>query len=329
MKAPVDTASGERAYTWFCVINNPQNVLSGETPDEEIPQALLDIWIEDDPENNTGAANLERSDTGTRHSHLVLSSKKQSRFSKLRRLYGNAIHCEKMRGTRQRAMDYITKTGKFHEKAHTVIVPPVFCGEIVSNSGKRSDLERIEEMICEGFDPQQIYAEDFKFRRFSRLIEQAHYDKMTESIPVERDVKVVWHYGESGSGKTYEYVKLCGEYGRDNVYLYDDFSSGGWDGYQYQPVLFIDELRDQIPFSELLRLLDRYPHQLHARYQNKQASWNEVHIASIYSPHELYTRLVGDRNKDVDSEKQLLRCIHSVVHHVCQDGEFKAHEEAF
>lgn len=330
-EAPEATATGsaasDRAYTWFCVVNNPQNMLPEGIPDEGIPQALLDIWLEDDPEN-TGAANLERADTGTKHSHLVLSSRKQSRFSKLRRLYGKSIHCEKMRGSRQRALDYITKTGKFCEKAHTVIVPPVFCGEIVSNPGRRTDLERVEEMIREGFAPRRIYAEDFRLRRFSRMIEQAYYDRMAESIPVERDVAVFWHYGESGSGKTYEYVKLCEERGRENVYLYDDFSSGGWDGYSYQPVLFIDELRDQIPFPELLRLLDGYPHQLHARYQNKQAAWNEVHVASVYTPRALYARLVGEASRDVDSERQLLRRIRHVVHHVCRDGEYESEIES-
>ena len=317
-----DNKDSEKAYTFFCVINNPKDI-TGDKPDEDIPKELIDMWIEDDPDNHSGAVNLEVGDSGTIHSHLVLSSKKQTRFSKLKSIYGKKIHIETMKGRKEDAKDYITKTGRFAEKSHTIIVQPYFCGDIVSNRGHRTDLQWIKQLIDDGLNPKEIFAENFSFRRYDKMIGSAYYEKRIEEIPTLRDVKVVWHTGETETGKTYEYIKLCEKYGQENVFLYCDFKSGGFDHYDYEPILFIDELRDQIPYPELLRLLDKYTYDLHARYQNKRANFNEIHIASILSPKEVYDLLIPPHRRVKEPYSQLERRIHQVIEHYVEDNQYK------
>lgn len=48
-----------------------------------------------------------------------------------------------------------------------------------------------------------------------------------QSVPVFRDVYVEWHCGAAGTGKSHEYVNLCEEFGRDNVYFANDYDNGG------------------------------------------------------------------------------------------------------
>ena len=63
-----------------------------------------------------------------------------------------------------------------------------------------------------------------------------------ESRVVVQAVEKKYLVGESGSGKSYTYVTLCQEHGEESVYFFSDYEGGGFDAYQGEAILFIDEM---------------------------------------------------------------------------------------
>lgn len=57
---------------------------------------------------------------------------------------------------------------------------------------------------------------------------------------------VTWCYGASGTGKTYEYIKLCEAFSPEDIYFCNDFENGGFDMYIENGaprILFLDEYK--------------------------------------------------------------------------------------
>ena len=126
--------------------------------------------------------------------------------------------------------------------------------------------------------------------------------------------------GESGTGKSYTYARLCKKYGEDAVCLVTDYSIGGLDHYIGEKILFLDEYKGELPYGMLLTICDKYKANIHARYRNIWALWNEVYIASIYPPEELYEIMVAKQHRTRDTHKQFLRRIHDITYFYMKKG---------
>lgn len=308
--------------SWFCVLNNPQKLDCFKDLDpEQMVDTAIEMWCREKPRRSC-AVNYEIGDSGTPHMHMVLEDPSKARFSALQKLFPS-IHINVTKGNKEQAEAYMNKTGKFEEKNHTVIIPAKFKGEIKAMQGARNDLKAIEKMIEEGLTPNEIMDQSIYFRKHESLIRKAFFAKRSKETPPKRDVKVIWHTGESGSGKSYTYVKLCEKYGEDQVYLLTDYSSGGFDEYCGERVLFIEEFKGGIKYQLLLNYLDGYKIQIHCRYANARALWTEVHITSIYPPDEVYNFMVEAERRDRDRLGQLMRRIETIIYHYKEDGLFK------
>lgn len=143
------------------------------------------------------------------------------------------MHIEPTKGSKEQAEDYINKRGKWEEKGEKIVATARY-GEIKGAQGQRRDFDAIDDLLLQGMNPSQIMEQSFAFRRFDKMIRQAYFDKRMRETPAKRDVSVYWHCGEAGSGKTYEYVKLCQKYGEESVYLLNDYDKGGFDNYAGQ-----------------------------------------------------------------------------------------------
>lgn len=310
----------DASRSWFCVLNNPQKLFGDISPDEMVNEAI-NKWVENHP-NRTCAVNYEISDSGTPHMHMVLEDPSKTRFSAVQKLFPT-IHIEPTRGNKKQAKDYILKQGKFEEKNHTVVVDAVFYGEITAGQGKRRDIDVIQDLLAQGMNPNEILDMSLSFRKHEALIRKAFFRKRFKETPTIREVIVYWHVGESKTGKSFVYTQLCEKYGKDSVYLVTDYESGGFDTYCGEPILFLDEFRGNMRFQALLNLLDVYPAQIHCRYANITALWNEVHITSVLPPEEVYCHMVDEEMRDKDKIEQLKRRISFVVFHYKLDGEYK------
>ncbi len=312
-----------KSRTWFCVLNNPEQIFGDIEPRECVNKAI-ERWVNGKPQR-TCAVNYEIGENGTPHLHMVLEDPSTTRFNSVRKLYDGKIHIEPTRGTKKDAEDYIHKRGKFEEKHTTIVVEPVYYGEIKANSGSRSDLYAVQEMIEMGMTPEEIIDTNIIYRRIEPIIKKAYFRKRSKETPPKRDIKVYWHVGNSGVGKSYTYIQLCEEYGEDNVYLLTDYDNGGFDNYMGQPILFMDEFKGSFKFQILLNYLDGYKIQIHCRFSNAYALWNEVHITSVYPPEKAYEFMVDESNRKTDRIEQLIRRITEIIYHYKENGEYKTY----
>lgn len=310
----------DNARSWFCVLNNPSSIF-GDIPPQEMVNNAIELWCADKPQRSC-AVNYEIGDTGNHHMHMVLEDPSKVRFSAIKKLFPS-IHIEPTRGNKEQAEDYILKRGCFEEKQHTVIVPAVFRGTIKANQGARKDLDIIQELLEQGQTPNDIMDISINYRKYETLIRKQYFRMKQKDAPTQREVKVIWHVGESGCGKSFTYTKLCEEHGKDAVYLLTDYDNGGFDNYCAEEILFMDEFKGNIRFQTLLNYLDKYPVQVHCRYANAYALWTEVHITSVFPPEEAYYSMVDPSMRDKDKKTQLFRRIETIVYHYQKDGEYK------
>lgn len=141
-----------------------------------------------------------------------------------------------------------------------------------------------------------------------------------------RSVRVYWHYGESGTGKSHTYVEIAERLGRENVYkITRDLGRGKFDTYEGERVLFLDEVKPcAIDWADLLLALDSYLYKPSARYQDSIALWEEVHVTSIYSPKEFWENAIPLERRKEESLEQLTRRIDvEVRHYKDKDGRYK------
>ncbi len=324
-KKYADVVSTDSRRSWFCVLNNPQKVFGDDMTPEEIVYKAIQLWIDEEPSRSCGV-NYEISDSGTPHLHMVLEDARKARFSAIKKLYGETIHIEPTKGSKQQALAYITKEAPFKEKEHTVVVPAVIVGSIQSNrkNGSINICDEIDAYIDEGLTPKQIMSLSSRFRKEEAVIRKAYFAKREAETPPKRDVEVIWHVGSSGTGKSYTYVQLCEQYGEEHVYMMSDYQNGGLDWYCGERILFMDELRE-MTYTVLLGMIEGLKKQIHCRYANALSLWTEVHITSIYPPEECYERMVPKDQRQRDSLEQLMRRISKIIYHYKEHGEFKSY----
>lgn len=306
--------------SWFLVLNNPKEhfpELENKSNDE-VSQFFCDLWCTSN--TRTGAFLLCRSAEGLEHMHMVVEDTVAMRFSKVKKAFRGIPHIEPTKGNKKQVEDYVNKTGVFAEKGE-IILSKVQKGEIFGRMGFRSDLEEIKTFINNGFTPQQLFNSNANFYTLENYINKIYYDKVVSETPFSRDNKVYWHFGSSGTGKTYSADELINNYGRDAVHYCSASDVNTFDNYTAQKILFIDELRATSRFfnySTLLSICDCRTVSVSARYHNKMMLWQEVHITSPLLPQELFTNL-----GKYDSIKQILRRIHCYVYHYTDNGKYK------
>lgn len=277
----------------------------------------------------------EIAETGTPHTHLyiLLGMGKKKRWSAVCNAFPHAHLESEVRGTPQQAVNYIKKEGH-EEKKHTQVKDSYEqWGElpaVLPTANKNEILLQIESLIAEDLRPEEIMSRSILFRQYESIIRKSFFSRRYSNTPPKRDIKVYWHVGASGSGKSYSYVKLCEQYGDDEIFFTSDFTnrcSALMDGYQAEKILFIDELKQYaMPYEMLLQMLHGYRTQLHARFSNVYALYDEVHITSIYTPDEIYSGMVERANQEIDSLYQLMRRITKIIYHYKDEKGYHTYE---
>lgn len=115
--------------------------------------------------------------------------------------------------------------------------------------------------------------------------------------------EVYWFYGPTGSGKTRAASCACPDaYWKAN-------NNRWWDGYEAHEDVIIDDYRTSFcPFSELLRLFDRYPFQVEVKGGTREFVARRVYVTTPKNPRDTWS-LRSDEDLG-----QLLRRIHEVRH---------------
>ena len=243
-------------------------------------------------------------------------------------------HIEPQLGGKEQLTLYLLKEGMYAEKGEQVLCTQGL-DVIQDNQGKRNDLEEIESLLNDGLTPNEIFELSFRYRKYEKMIKSAYLSRRIKDTPLVKQMRNEYHWGQSGTGKTYTYIKLCEQYSADEVYLCNDYanssgSAGGFDFYSENPakIIVLDEFRGNISYNQLLSMLDVYSrNQQHCRYRNTYNLWESVVICSIYPPEKVYYLMVDTTQRCVDSMQQFFRRLNVIVYHYKnKNGEYKTFE---
>ncbi|RKI41205.1 hypothetical protein D7V96_10490 [bacterium D16-59] len=322
-----------RDRSWVCTIHIANMEKAGLKKEEyENPEFVADYFIklwEKSGKGRKAAAAVCVSAEGRYHMHFVC----YGNTTTLRKVSDVLFqsHVEPQEGGKKELVSYLLKEGKHAEKGEHVLCV-VNLEAIEDKQGKRHDLEEIEDFLEQGYSPEEIFEESFRYRKYERMIKGAYLSKRIKDTPLIKEMHNEYHWGRSGTGKTYNYIRLCEKYSPDEVYMCNDYSNsgssgGGFDFYIDNPakIIVMDEFRGGIPYNQLLSILDVYSrNQQHCRYRNTYALWTSVIICSIYPPEKVYSFMVDDTQKNIDSLYQLMRRLNLIVYHYKNSvGEYR------
>lgn len=133
------------------------------------------------------------------------------------------------------------------------------------NQGARSDVNSVVQSILDGLlTPTQVAITNPElFRQYHRSFEIAHIERSAKQKRTWQP-EVIFITGPTGTGKT-RYVHEEESKNEDQLYIYPYDNNGWWDTYTGQEAILFDDFRGQIPFTDLLRICDRYPYSLKRR----------------------------------------------------------------
>ena len=328
-------STNTRGRCWIGTIHIANMIKAGlDEKDYENPEFLADYFINAWESSGTGrkaGIAVCISADGCYHAHIACYGNTTTLKKVSDTLF--QAHIEPQLGGKDQLKSYLLKEGKFAEKGEQVLFSKGM-DIIQDQQGKRNDLEEIETLLNDGLTPEQIFETSFRYRKYEKMIKSEYLARRIRETPLVKTMHNEYHWGKSGTGKTYTYIKLCEQYTPDEVYLCNDYanssgSGGGFDFYSASPakIVVLDEFRGNISYDKLLSMLDVYSrNQQHCRYQNTYNLWTSVVICSIYPPDMVYQMMVDNTQQSVDSIKQFMRRLDLIVYHYKIDGEYKTFE---
>lgn len=219
--------------------------------------------------------------SGTRHFQGYAEFERSIRLAALKRVLP-AAHWEVARGSREQCVAYCEKEETRHEG-------PWRAGDWGQHQGERNDLLAVKQALDEGAHEREIAADHFKawckyYRAFHRykLISVGERDWRTELVVV---------CGPPGSGKSMfaESVVATGQ-------RYIHTTGKWWCRYTGEPVVVINDFNGSVmPWTELLQIADRYPHQVETKGGMIPFLARVVILTSNTKPCDWYT----PENKDL------------------------------
>lgn len=241
------------AALWVFTLNNPT--------DNQIPATWKDkckyiTW------------QLEQGANGTPHLQGALSLLKPARLSGMKKLNAEC-HWEVTR-SEGKALDYV-------HKEETRLEGPWTLGELAQ--GKRSDLLAVKEAIDNGASIKDVYQSHFECSaRYGKFFKEY---KRTTAKPRDFKTEVAVLVGPTGTGKT--------KFAQDNFPDAYWLPQGKWfDDYDCHKEVIIDEFYGWLPYSYMLRLLDRYPFMVETKFGHCQFVAEKIIITSNKHPKEWY-----------------------------------------
>lgn len=251
-----------QSKNWVYTLNNP------EVPTDwtEVPDVKYAIY------------QLEKGEQGTPHYQGYVEFTKNKRLSAVRKILPKA-HWDIRRGTQQQAYDYVTKS-------LTKVEGPWEYGEYKPNQpGKRNDLLAVKEDIDKGTPYNQLWEDHFvTMLRHDRGITK--YMNIVKCTPRSWMTECTVLVGPT------EYGKTKWAYEKDPTLYKKTSHTGKWfDGYNQQPTVLLDDFYGWIKYSDMLPMIDRYPHQVEQKGGILNFAPKHIIITSNTSPKDWYPNI--------------------------------------
>lgn len=156
--------------------------------------------------------------------------------------------------------------------------------------GSRADLVDVCNRIKKGEDSAETIAlEDPDFyHQFGRTMEKIE-DISRRHTFRNWMTKGEWVWGPTGAGKSHRAFQ---DYDTATHYV-KPIQDEWWDGYKGQPIVILNEFRGNIPFAELLSLVDKWPHFVKRRCREPTPFLaRKLIITSSLKPEECYSNVL-------------------------------------
>lgn len=227
---------GKQARGWCFTINNP-------TSEEGAYYTRMheDTSFREEKKVSYLITGEEKGESGTPHiqGYVEFATKRGLGFVK--GVIGTRAHVEARKGTPRQAADYCRKDGIFVESG------------IISNPGRRTDLEEIRESIKSGATQREIAESHWTQWVVYRKSFEA-YKRLLTPPRLRPDLRVYCLIGLPGTGKT----RFARSFDETSFWISSDPTLRWFDGYEGERVAIIDDYRGGADAAHLLRILDIY-----------------------------------------------------------------------
>jgi len=198
----------------------------------------------------------------------------QGNIGKLNNWFGGA-HMEACKGSLAENEAYCSK----EENYKTLGVKP-------PGQGARTDIEHEVERISKGeITCDELVMENPSFmHQYGRTMDRVEDVCLRKRSRTEM-TKGVWYTGPSDAGKSHECFK---DFDPETHYV-KPLQDVWWDGYKGQETVILNEFRGEIPYGELMAIVDKWPHYVRRRGREPVPLLAKVvKVSSILSPTECF-----------------------------------------
>lgn len=234
-------------------------------------------------------------ETGYEHWQVYVENKTQIRFSTLKSKFPTG-HFEVRRGSKESCYDYVTKDD-------TALGVRIQNGEIdvkEKKRGRAEELDRLRTLLLGGKPLGEIILEEQSSANHLTYLRELDYQmKRRQAKGKLRDVEVSYIFGATGVGKTRMVYDLYADR-PEELNVVGNYAHP-FDSYDAEECLVLDEFAGQLDFEYLLKLLDRYPIELRARYRDKTAVFTKVFILSNVPLSHCYPDVMKMRPRQWDA----------------------------
>ena len=261
-----------RSRTWFLTCNNPCKA------DEEAMHKSSEMAEYALTVHEVGKKR------GTPHMHCWLHFKTQRTFRSIKKMHPRT-DIKVGKGTDQHSKTYLSKENEPKEYG------------TMHSQGKRTDIDIVRDCIKETNSMREVVeiATSYQAVRFAEL-----YLKYAEKPRPYGPRKVIWYWGDTGTGKSYTA-------NQNAPGAYSTKSFKWWDGYDGEKEVILDEIRgDFCKFHEMLTLLGEMPYRVESKGGSRQALCDTIYITSHDRPECLW--------QSVEDKSQLMDRISEIVH---------------
>jgi len=260
-------ATSPQSRSWCWTLNNPtaQEVQSLQALAAQVSYIVFQKEI---------------GEQGTVHLQGFTQFTRKVRLRTAKNLISPRAHCETLRASPQEASNYC-------KKEQGRLEAPFESGTLVSQ-GKRTDLYDFNVAIKNGSNDQQLLDEHLQsFYKYHKAI-----DRVRLAYTKQRDWEMenVCYWGPSGVGKTRRATLEAGI----SVYFLskgDNNQSCWWDGYNGETSVIIDDFYGWLPWTFILRLLDRYPFNVQFKGGSRPFTSRKIFLTSNQHPEEWYKNI--------------------------------------
>jgi len=228
----------------------------------------------------------EVGEKGTPHIQGYLYFSNARSFNATKKLMSR-WHLEICKGSADQNIEYCKKDKNFEEFGTR------------PQPGKRTDLILIKEEIMEGKKVDDIALENPNiFHQYGRTLNKLEDLAMRKKFRTEMTAGI-WYWGPTGVGKSH---KAFEGFTPETHYVWPK-DGHWWDAYTQQDIVIINDFRGEIPYNDLLQMVDKWPYFVRRRGREPIPFISKkIIITSSLPPEEIYKH----RNAE-DRIEQLLR----------------------